>query len=186
MILQGKALPGGHHPRLRWFPGPVETVNLDPPYALITAGESLHWMDWAIVLPRFREMLLPGGYLALVQQDVAPDPWSTLSEILPHYRTDGSYQPFSLVATLEQHGLFQKVGEKSTAPVSFVQPIADYIESYHARSGFSRERMGPERANAFDREARHILLRTYPDEHITLQVRGNLVWGFPCGPWSSE
>ena len=49
---------------------------------------------------------------------------------------------FCMLAEFERHGLFQKVGEKATSPVPFVQSIDDYIESYHARSGFSRERMG--------------------------------------------
>lgn len=181
MIERGKRLPNGDHPRLRWLHGRVEDVALDPPYALVTAGESLHWMDWNIVLPRFREVLVPNGYLAIVEHDTVPDPWSTLGEIVPRYRTDGGYQPYNMIEELERHGLFQKVGEQRTAPVPFEQSIDDYIESYHSRSGFSRERMGAEQAAAFDEEARRTLLRSHGDGVISLQVDGSIVWGFPGG-----
>lgn len=171
--------PNGSHPQLRWLHGPVEAMPLDPPYALVVAGESLHWMDWQVVLSRFQEILLPGGYLAIVNNDVVPDPWTTLAEVLEEYRTDGGYQPFDILTTLVQHGLFRQVGERRTAPVLFEQSIGDYIESYHARSGFSRRRMGQERADAFDAVARRLLLHRYEDGRIILQVSGRIIWGLP-------
>jgi trans-aconitate methyltransferase len=144
MMEQGKQLPNGDHPRLCWLYGRVEDVALDPPYALVTAGASLHWMDWNVVLPRFRELLLPSGYLAVVGHEMVPDPWSSLSEMLRSYRTNERDYSYDMLEALEQHGLFRKVGEKKTVPISFVQSLDDYIESYHSRSGFSRERMGQE------------------------------------------
>jgi trans-aconitate methyltransferase len=183
MIEQGKRLPNGDNPRLRWLYGAVEDVVLDPPYGLITAGESLHWMDWNIVLPRFTEVLLPGGYLAIVGHDTQPESWfDTLREIIPHYSTNKDFhQDFDMIEALVQHGLFNKVGEKTTAPVPFVQSIDDYIESFHSRNGFSRERMEPTQAEAFDREARKILLRTHSDGIMSMQVVANIVWGRPLG-----
>ena len=150
MLERGKRLPGGDHPGLCWLHGRVEEVALEPPYALVTAGESLHWLEWEVALPRFRAVLAPGGYLALVERETAPDPWSTLGTIIPRYRTDGGYRPYAMLDELERHGLFRKIGERRTAPVPFAQAIDDYIESYHSRSGFSREQMGPARAAAFD------------------------------------
>jgi ubiquinone/menaquinone biosynthesis C-methylase UbiE len=179
MIEQGKHLPNGNHPHLHWLYGRVEEVELNPPYALVTAGESLHWMDWPIVLPRFHELLNPGGYLAVVEQEAEPDRWTLLSEIIPHYTTNTGYHPYDMIEALEQQKLLHKVGEKKTAPVPFVQSIDDYIESYHSRSGFSRERMGTEQAQAFDDEAKKILLNIYRDGVIEMQVVGNIVWGIP-------
>lgn len=180
MIEQGKQLPNGDHPRLHWLYGRVEDVALDPPYALVTAGASLHWMDWNVVLPRFRELLVPGGYLAVVGTKMTPDPWSSLNDVLKGYRTDGKDYSYNMLGELERHGLFRKVGEQKTEPVSFVQSLDDYIESYHSRSGFARERMGEKRANAFDREARELLLRSYPDGVVPLQVSGHVIWGLPA------
>jgi ubiquinone/menaquinone biosynthesis C-methylase UbiE len=55
MIKAGRELPGGGTSNVRWIIGKVEDVPLDPPYALVTAGESLHWMDWHVVLPRLAD-----------------------------------------------------------------------------------------------------------------------------------
>lgn len=176
MIEQGKLLPNGDHPHLRWLSGRIEDVALDPPYALVTAGESLHWMDWNIVMPRFHEVLIEGGYLAIVATHTTPDPWSPLSEILPHYRTD-RYQ--GLPGEMQQQSLFQKVGESTTRSIPLTQSLDDFIESYHSRPGFSRERMGRAQATAFDQEARKILLKSHSDGMITFQVTGSIIWGFP-------
>ena len=180
MLERGKQLPNGGHPRLHWVQGSIEDVALEPPYALISAGESLHWMDWNVVLPRFHEILLPGAYLAIVEHDTSPDPWySALRESIPHYSTNKDFQYYNMIEALERHGLFQRVGEKITAPVPFVQSVDDYIESYHSRNGFSRQRMEPAIADAFDQEARKILLNSYPDGVMLLQVVASVVWGIP-------
>ena len=179
MIEQGKHLPNGNHPHLRWFYGRVEDAPLDPPYALVTAGASLHWMDWKIVMPRFQRLLIKDGYLAIVGTNTIPDPWSPLSEILPRYRTD-RYQG-QPAEDIPPQSLFQQVGESTTRPIPFVQSLDDFIESFHSRVGFSRERMGQAQATAFDREAKKILLKSYSDGTITLQVTARIVWGFPRG-----
>src|SRR5690242_19367942 len=57
MIAAGRSLPGGDDPRLRWFCGAIESVAVEPPYALIVAAASLHWMEWEIALPRFAAWL---------------------------------------------------------------------------------------------------------------------------------
>lgn len=180
MLEEGQRLPNGNHPRLRWLYGCVEEVALQPPYALVMAGASLHWMNWNVVLPRFREVLVPGGYLALVSHHTLPNPWSLAGEdILARYRTDGGYQPYDMVGALEQHGLFQRVGEKTTAPISFEQSIDDYIASYYSRAILSRERLGAARANDFDQEIRERLLTAYPDGRITFRIAGHVLWGLP-------
>jgi SAM-dependent methyltransferase len=181
MIEEGKRLAHGDDPRLRWLHGRVEDVALDGPYGLVAAGESLHWMDWTIVLPRFREVLAPGGYLAVVGQEITPDPWSALGGLVERYRTDGGYQPYDMLGELERHGLFQKESEARTAPVRVVQLIDDYVESYHARSGFARERMGAARAASFDTEAREFLRGAHGDGTVTLEVVSSVVWGLPGG-----
>ncbi len=182
MIERGKTLPNGDNPRLRWLFGAVEEIELHPPYALVTAGESLHWMDWNIVLPRFHHLLTPGGYLAIIEHDTSPDLWfDTLNKIIPRYSTNVDYEPFDMIEAFERHGLFHKAGEKTTAPVPFAQSIDDCIESYHSRNGFSRERMTPEQAAGFDREAREILLASHHDGIVHMQVAAHIVWGIPGG-----
>ncbi len=130
------------------------------------------------MLPRFHEVLTPGGYLAIIKHDTLPDVWFTqLGAIIPRFSTNKDYQPYEMIDEWERHGMFEKVGEKTTTPVTFVQSVDDYIESFHSRNGFSRERMSPEQADAFDKEARKILLGTHSDGMVSMQVVGSVVWG---------
>jgi trans-aconitate methyltransferase len=75
MIEKGKRLPNGNHPHLQWIYGKVEDVPLTPPYALVTAGSSIHWTEWPIAFPRFHSMLTPNGFLALIYRRTLPMPW---------------------------------------------------------------------------------------------------------------
>ncbi len=75
MIGQGKLLPQGDHSRLIWIVGCCEDAPLHPPRSLITAGNSLHWMDWEVVVPRFAQMLTLRGRLAILGADQPPPPW---------------------------------------------------------------------------------------------------------------
>ena len=181
MIAHGRALPGGDHPALTWITAPAETAPLRPPYALIAAGASLHWMDWAVVLPRFRAALTPRGSLAIVDQAVAPTPWDApLQELIDEFSTNRDYQPYDLVAELETRGLFVRHGERRTAPVPFAQPVAAYVESFHARNGFSRDRMDPARAAAFDAGVTSLVRAACPHDRVELAVAGVVVWGRPA------
>jgi hypothetical protein len=67
-----------------------------------------------------------------------------------------------------------------TEPVAFTQSVADYVESFHARNGFSRDRMSPEAAAAFDREAECLVLPFATQGLITLEVTGIIDWGTPA------
>lgn len=74
MLTTARSLPGGDHPNLTWILGAAEDAPLDPPYDVVYAAASLHWMDWAVVLPRIRAALTPAGTLAIVGNGTAPVP----------------------------------------------------------------------------------------------------------------
>ncbi len=184
MIERGKRLPGGDCPNLNWIYGPVEEVPLSPPYALITAGSSLHWMEWDVVFPRFREVLTPRGFVAILSTGAgAPTPWSgELGKIIRRYSTNqgfpqSGFSIFSLVEELEVRRLFRKVGEKRTAPVTFAQAVDDFVESFHSMNGFSRERMSREMASAFDAEVKNLISKFSREGKVEQQVVGEIIWG---------
>ncbi|MBA2679543.1 MAG: hypothetical protein H0U76_14245 [Ktedonobacteraceae bacterium] len=69
-------------------------------------------------------LLIPYAYFAIVEPRTQPDPWTLLHEIVLRYRTNrDKWQPYNMVEELERHGLFQKVGEKTTVPFPFTQSI---------------------------------------------------------------
>jgi trans-aconitate methyltransferase len=181
MIEKGKILPGGDDPRLNWIVGRVEEVALRPPYALVTAGESLNWMDWPVALPRLREMLAPRGYVAMIDRDEQPMPWTAeMLELIRRYSTNREFKPYSLVDELEQRRLFERRGEQRTPPMRFVQSVESYVECMHSRQGFSRERMTAESAAAFDAALSAQVARSSEGGHVELQIVGVVRWGTPA------
>jgi ubiquinone/menaquinone biosynthesis C-methylase UbiE len=182
MLTKGKVLPGGNHAHLHWMYGRVEEIELQPPYALITAGESLHWMEWDVVMSLFQRVLTPRGYLAIVGRSTAPNPWNeALSRLIQQFTTNREYSPYNTVEELEQRHLFQKFGTFYTQPTPFVQSGEEYLQSFHSRNGFSRERMGEEAANAFDNEVRKVLSPFLQNGLLTLSIFDTLIWGTPQG-----
>jgi trans-aconitate methyltransferase len=183
MIERGKSLPGGDNPRLHWLHGRIEDLHLDPPYALITAGRSLHWMDWDVALPRFAQILTPNGYLAILNTRAHHSPWhDTLRAITSRYTSRTRSGSIRLLEELEQRHLFQKLGEASTAPVLQHQPLDDYIEALHSRSGFSRDYMSQDAADTLDNEVRAALLPFAINGQLTEEFIGHIVWGHPLQP----
>lgn len=184
MIEQGKVLPYGKHPHLNWMVGRIEEIPLTGPYSLITAGNSLHWMDWSVVMPLFSRLLSPNAVLAIVESDSSPPPWQeALRDIFRRYSINQGFQPYHLLDELVRRGLFTEQGRAQTTPVQFQQPVKAYIESFHARSSFSRQRMTPENARAFD-QAIGDLVHMYVKATVHLQIYANVYWGIPHDPKS--
>lgn len=182
MMEHGKASPGGNSPKIRWLYGAIEDIPLEPPYALVTTGQSLHWMDWDVVLPRFARLLTPHGVLAVLDSDPVPNAWSEdLHKINRRYSTNPHYQRFDMIEEMEKRRLFQKEGEMCTLPVSFEQTVEDQIEGFHSQSSLSRDHMTPENAAAFDAEMRELLNSHTQDGKVTIQVYSHIVWGKPLG-----
>ncbi len=180
MIEKGKQLPNGNHPHLHWIYGKVEEVPLAPPYALITAGSSIHWMDWPVAFPRFRSMLTPNGFLALAYRRTLPMPWDAeLKQLRARYSPRERHRAAHVVEELESRGFFTRQGEKETTPVPFSQSVDDFIEGLHSRSSFSWERMGQQKALEFDQQVRTLLLRYQSDGMLPFQVVGTVTWGTP-------
>lgn len=184
MIEEGRRLPGGDHPRLDWIVGRAENATLRPPYALVTAGDSLHWMDWDVVLPRVAGALSPNGRLAILTVDgkIAPEDETLKQGILAlirQYSTLNDWRPdFDLVSELQRRGLFLEEGRAETSSVVFTQSVEEYVESFHARASLSWERMKSDDVATFD-EAMRQLVAACPGEMVELSVHASVVWGKP-------
>ena len=177
MIETGKRLPGGDDPRIRWIHAPAETAPLDGPYGLIVTSQSLHWMDWEVVLPRFATALAPGARLAIVDDPEVPEAWhDALHGIIGRYSVMRTYQSqFALIPELERAGLFVAEGERIVPPITVRQSLDEYVASFHARSSLTRAGMGPELARRFDDEVRALVGRPV----VERQIGGRVVYGRP-------
>ncbi len=180
MIAVGKEAPGGDASNLRWIEGRIEEVELDPPFALITGGSSLHWVDWDVTFARFDALLTPHGTLALVNRETEPPPWhEALRTLIGRYSTFQNYVPLDMVGWLTENGYFTQAGEYRTQPLPFTQSIEDYIAVHHSYSSLTRSALTPTIAEQFDADLRDLLTPYATDGVITLNVMGHVVWGKP-------
>lgn len=184
MIAVGRREPGGEHPQLHWHCSPLEQFAGHPPYALIVAGASMHWMDWGTVLPQCAAWLAPDGVLALVDEDTQPTAWgAAVGAIIARYSPVRDFQPATssnVAVHLERRGLFRRTGSAQIAPVVQHQPLAEYIESFHARSSLTRVRLGPAAAQ-FDAEIQAVVAPACPAGMVRLEVGAEVIWGIPRG-----
>lgn len=182
MIRVGKSLVNGDHPNLRWINGPVETVQLYPPYDMVTAGASIHWMAWEVVFPKFKEVLTTDGYLVIIDGDrPIESPWHEAElSLIRKYSTNRHHETIDLIQALVDRGHLHLVGDKRTTPVSFSQALTDYVRSFHSRESMSKEHMGAENVSTFDAELSHVLSDFVDDKgFLTFQLEARVTWGSP-------
>ena len=182
MIRVGKSLINGNHPNLRWINGPAETVQLYPPYNMVTAGASIHWMEWDVVFPRFKEVLTTDGYLVIIDGDrPIESPWHDAElSLIQKYSTNRHHESIDLIQELVDRGHLHLIGDKKTTPVSFSQPLTDYVQSFHSRESMSTEHMGEENVRVFDAELSQDLSDFVDDEgFLTFQLEARVTWGRP-------
>jgi hypothetical protein len=81
---------------------------------------------------------------------------------------------------LEIRGFFHRRGEKETAPIPFTQSVDDFVEGLHSRSGLSKERMGLQKAEEFDKQVKTLILQYHQDGVIPFKIVGTVTWGLSC------
>jgi SAM-dependent methyltransferase len=98
MIAQAR-IRGRERDNVRWICGSVETAHISGPYDLVTAGQSLHWMDWPVVFARLRLLLKPGAWLAIVERDYVNKEWwdDAFQALIARYSTNRNYRPCDLI-----------------------------------------------------------------------------------------
>jgi SAM-dependent methyltransferase len=188
MLQLARQLPGGDADNIRWTLGAVEDVALNGPYALITAGQSLHWMDLEVVMARFAQVLSPSGCVAVVDRnwDTNDSVWQRILPIIERYSPVRNYQPFNLVEHLVARQLFEVDGQRRFGPEPWRPTVEEYLECRHSQRGLSRPHMGPAAAAAFDADVAQalreltqsgVLIRH--DDRMDLGVVGRVTWGRP-------
>jgi SAM-dependent methyltransferase len=182
MIDEGRRLPRGNDPRLRWLVGRAEDGPADPPYGLITCGASIHWMDPVVVLPRFRAMLAPGARLAVVDMENVHPSAAFREEVL---EVIVSHSPFKdhkstreVLDDLVARGLLIIEGREALPPMPFEQSIDEYLGFLGSTSTLNNTILGS-RAADFERELRAIFAR-HGIERVRYDVVADVAWGRPA------
>jgi SAM-dependent methyltransferase len=180
MIDEGRKLPNGNHPSIRWIKGSAEDAPLNPPYAQIVAAMSIHWLDWDTVMPRFASLLTSNGYLVILYNSFNAVPWhEEVQKLRREVRISEFPRPIYTAEELEKSGLFARYGEKETTPIKFRQTVDDYIEQFHSRSDMARVRIGNDVADRFDDDLRKILSGYITGNTVEIELYARIVWGKP-------
>jgi SAM-dependent methyltransferase len=187
MLGVARSLAGANSPKIRWIHSTMEDASLEPPYGLIVAASSIHWMDLDSVLPRFGEALADGAVLAVLDGDAPVDaPWD---------REETEFM-IDFVAALEGrrpkwwktvrerlaepvlvHPAFETLGYRITAPVAFSQSIADYVRCQHSRATWSEEVLGEKASAEFDAAMTALLTPHAREGMLTFAVQTRMEWG---------
>jgi ubiquinone/menaquinone biosynthesis C-methylase UbiE len=181
MVEAGRLRPGGDRSNLRWIVGAAETAELTGPYSLVTAGASLHWMEWQPTMARLAQVMTPHAQLAIVEHGARHAPWQDgLVEVIRrHSRSAGYDTSFDIVDALRAAGVFELTDGAETAPVTFRQPVGDYVEQFHSRASLAREHMSAAEVAEFDRAVEHIVRPYTVDGMLDLSIVATVRWGRP-------
>ena len=76
-------------------------------------------------------------------------------------------------------GIHHATAKHTTAAVGFRQTVEQYIESIHARNGFSRQRMTETAAREFDEAVRGIVTPHAVEGCVEITTVSTIVWGRP-------
>jgi len=179
MVEAGMRCPGGRGERLRWILGTAESAPLDPPYGLVVAGQSLAWMEWDVVLPRWRSVMTPAAVVAVVERTWDGAPWrERLRPVVARWSTNREWQPFDLLAELADRRLFRVLGHEDVDGDVEVG-IETVIDGLHSQNGLSRDRLGARASAAFDDEARTALVEFASDGRLRVPAGAQVTWGVP-------
>lgn len=179
MIHEGRRLPDGAHERLNWIVGRVEDAPLSPPYGLITAGASFHWLDPDLGFARLRDALAPDAVVAIADTDNIHGSYSPeIRAVIQEYsELDHHTETPDLIEALHASGRFAIQGRMRTEPTPFEQSVEDYLRMLHSTSTLARVRLGG-RASRFDADVRRVFARRNLDR-VRFGVVGIVIWGRP-------
>jgi SAM-dependent methyltransferase len=183
MITLGRTLPGSDAPNLRWIHERVESAELEPAYSLVVAGDSIHWFDWSTALPLFGSVLEPDGMLAIVHRDWLRDERARerLRPIYARHSWNADFEPLDAVEELERRDLFERRGEKTTAPDAWRPTLDEVVDGHLSMSGFAPDRLrNPAGFRAEVRDAVEATLEPRGGRY-DLDVTATVIWGRPRG-----
>jgi SAM-dependent methyltransferase len=181
MVEVGKQRPGGDHPNITWQVDAIETAELDGPYALVTAGASIHWMPWEETFARIVPHLTPNAQLVIIEHGPVEVPWwdGVVRAIQRHSRKKNHDPKYSVVEAIRDRGLLELNGKARTAPVTYRQKVVDYVEQFHSTSSLARDLMSPEEAADFDATVEEAVRPYATDGVLELKIEAELSWGRP-------
>lgn len=183
MIAVGRELDAGAHPNIAWIVSTAETAPLSGPYDLVVAGVSIHWMDHEVLFPRLCTHIAADGLVVIIGGDEASaPPWAReWPELMRTWisRMGGTYDRQTFAAEASAHEVWMDIDGRETITSTVSQSVEAFIDGEHSRGTWTRQKMGPDRAAAFDADLRALLTPHAREGVLTYDVRTQLTYGRP-------
>jgi len=175
MLAAAKRL--GDYENINWIHGAAESAPLAGPYDLITAADSVHWMDWEALFALLKGQLRPGGFFCVVGRWYEEREWwdREFQSIIDAHSTNKEFKKYNIIEELEKSGYVKVEGSTKTQAMPFEQSVADLVEAFHSRNGFSRDRMGAGAA-LFDEAAKRHLEKFALNGRLRLHSVAHITW----------
>ena len=139
MLALARTLPGAD--RVTFVHGGIENALLDPPYTLVVAGDSVHWFDWEVALPRIFELAPQFAVVGRNWFSGADEVVDRLRPVWVRHGWNREFKPLKPVEELQHRNLLRIV-ETHIAPADPWRPTQDEVVGLHfSQSGFARERL---------------------------------------------
>ncbi len=147
----------------------------------MSAGDSVHWFDWEVVIPRIAGTLEEAGVLAVVHREWLRDEqlWTHLVPVYGRHSWNEDFVPLDPVAELERRGLFSRLGRHESAPEPWRPTLDELVGVHFSASGFAPTRLADR--DRFEAEIREAVCSTLEprDGRYDLDVVATVVWGRP-------
>lgn len=178
MVDAGRSAPGGDATNLRWIVGSAETAPLAPPYGLVVAGQSLAWMEWSIVLPRFGAASSARAHVAIVERTWDDAPWrGALKAVIARWSTNREFRPYDVVEEVTRRGLFRTLGSRTLLGAHVDMTPDRFLDALHSQNGLARSALGPDRSAAFDAEVRTAVSPFQRGGRLPVPAGASVTWG---------
>ena len=165
---------------INWICGKAEDQLFSNNYSLITAGDSIHWMNWDKLFPLCKKILSRNGYIVLLTR-VDETEWDQkLIEIISKFSLIRDYKSQLIHQYLEENGYWKISGYFKSEKLLYKQPVSDYINSFHSRTSLSIEDLGKKETEKFD-DAIKLLTEPFKDDEgrLPIYTRSKMYWGKP-------
>ncbi len=120
LLVVARRRQGDSTSRINWHACSAESFPYRGPYSLVVAAQSLHWMDWAVVLPNIASSVRPDGWLAVVGRSGETPLRSELRSVIPRYSTNQDFEPYDLVQHLT--ACSTRLDARTSVAMSFDNP----------------------------------------------------------------
>lgn len=146
----------------------LEDFTTDTHFDLFVAANSIHWLDWSVTFPLLKSMARKHSRLAIVTGGdlVVDDIQKDLVGLIKQFSSTRNFKAYSIVDMLSEQGYIGNVNEQVMPVATVEQSLNDYIASFHARNGFSLDRMGSDNARLFDQALMQTLIRSGYSENV--------------------